>query len=166
MICGDHGHVTKGGTPCGQQIAETATACIWHSHSAEERSEMMRQASLMGQERHRKILPKNAPKPDFSSREAIVAWSQDKAHRVLTGQLDRYLSAEARGWASVALAAKAAEAQERLLEALVKLEHGGAAVAILTRLQEALEGGSRRPVPGRRLAVVAAPPVGAIEAEA
>jgi hypothetical protein len=46
-------------------------------------------------------------------------------------------------------AMRAAEAQERMAEALAAVEHGGAAVMLLTRLQESLTDGRRRPLPGR-----------------
>jgi hypothetical protein len=46
-------------------------------------------------------------------------------------------------------ALRAAQAQERMAEALAAVEHGGAAVMLLARLQESLTDGRRRPLPGR-----------------
>jgi hypothetical protein len=46
-------------------------------------------------------------------------------------------------------AQRAALAQERMAEALAAVEHGGAAVMLLARLQESLSEGKRRPLPGR-----------------
>jgi hypothetical protein len=45
-------------------------------------------------------------------------------------------------------------AQERLVETLAALEHGGAALAMLVKLQDGLTDGRRRPLPGRVLAAV------------
>ena len=54
-------------------------------------------------------------------------------------------------------AIRAAEAQERMAEALAAVEHGGAALMLLTRLQESLGEGRRRPLPGRVHALPAQP---------
>src|SRR5262245_59495683 len=44
-------------------------------------------------------------------------------------------------------AIRASEAQERMAEVLASVEHGGAAVMLLARLQESLADGKRRPLP-------------------
>jgi hypothetical protein len=98
-------------------------------------------------------LPPDAPAPNFATRDDIVRWAEEMAGRVLRGELDPKLSAEARGHAQLALQAKTAEAQERLLEALLRVEHGGAAVMLLARLQEGLNESRRRPLPGARAVV-------------
>jgi hypothetical protein len=51
-------------------------------------------------------------------------------------------------------AIRAAQAQERLVETLAALEHGGAALAMLVKLQDGLTDGRRRPLPGRVLSAV------------
>jgi hypothetical protein len=51
-------------------------------------------------------------------------------------------------------AERSAMAQERLVETLAALEHGGAALAMLVKLQDGLTDGRRRPLPGRVLAAV------------
>jgi hypothetical protein len=51
-------------------------------------------------------------------------------------------------------AIRAAQAQERLVETLAALEHGGAALAMLVKLQDGLTDGRRRPLPGRALSAV------------
>jgi hypothetical protein len=48
-------------------------------------------------------------------------------------------------------ATRAAVAQERMADALAAVEHGGAALLMLSRLQEGLTEGKRRPLPGRVL---------------
>ncbi len=54
-------------------------------------------------------------------------------------------------------AIRSAEAQERMAAALAAVEHGGAAVMLLARLQDSLTEGRRRPLPGRVLATVPQP---------
>lgn len=51
-------------------------------------------------------------------------------------------------------AIRSAEAQERLVETLAALEHGGTALAMLVKLQDGLTDGRRRPLPGRVLNAV------------
>jgi hypothetical protein len=46
-------------------------------------------------------------------------------------------------------AIRAAQAQERMADALATIEHGGTALVMLARLQESLTEGRRRPLPGR-----------------
>jgi len=48
-------------------------------------------------------------------------------------------------------AIRAAAAQEKMAETLAAVEHGGAALLMLSRLQEGLTQGQRRPLPGRVL---------------
>ncbi len=51
-------------------------------------------------------------------------------------------------------AERTAAAQERMADALAAVEHGGAALLMLSRLQEGLTEGKRRPLPGRVLGPV------------
>ena len=37
MKCGDKGHVTATGQPCGQNIGAKAKGCLWHTRTAQER---------------------------------------------------------------------------------------------------------------------------------
>jgi hypothetical protein len=55
-------------------------------------------------------------------------------------------------------AMRAAQAQEQMAAALAAVEHGGAAVMLLARLQESLTDGRRRPLPGRVHALPTGPP--------
>ena len=107
--------------------------------------------------RMRNFLPKSAPPPEFASTPAIVAWAQTTAQQVLCGDLDPRAAGEARQLAGLAIAARVADAQEKMAETLASVEHGGHAVMLLARLQEGLTGGARRPLPGRVHALTPAP---------
>ncbi len=148
MKCGDKGHKTIHGAPCGQTIPARAKGCLWHSRTPEQRSILAAKGGIVRNIKN--ALPPDYQVPPFDSRESIIAWSQDMAGNVLRGELSPKLSAEARGHAQLALQARTAEAQERLVEALLTVEHGGAALLLLTRLQDGLADGRRRPLPGTR----------------
>lgn len=144
MKCGERGFLTKHGQPCQQEISDAAAGCLWHTRTAEERQLL----ALTGAMKARvKTLPKTTPRPDFATRESILRWAEETARLVLTGELTPRLAAEARQLAGLALQAHAAEVQEKLVDALLKLEHGGVAFALLSRLTN---GGTVRQLPGRR----------------
>lgn len=140
------------GQPCGWRL--NGRQCLWHGPTVTP--EDRRLLALKGgvASRLRMALPPSSQAPTFATREDIVAWAQEMAGKVLRGELDPKLSAEARGHAQLALQARTAEAQERLVEALLRVEHGGAAMLLLTRLQDGLSDGRRRPLPGRPLPLV------------
>jgi len=96
-----------------------------------------------------RTLPPGTKRPDFSTGDKILRFAEELARLVLIGRLDPRLSAEARNLASVAIALRSADAQERIAEALARVEHGGAAVMLLQRLQAGIADGPRRPLPGR-----------------
>ncbi len=148
MKCGDKGHKTVHGEPCGQTIPARAKGCLWHSRTPEQRSILARKGGIARS--LEKALPSTYNAPPFDTRESIVEWARDMAGKVLRGELSPKLSAEARGHAQLALQARTAEAQERLVEALLTVEHGGSAMLLLTRLQDGLADGRRRPLPGTR----------------
>ena len=146
MKCGDKGHKTKHGVPCDQNISARAKGCLWHTRNAAQRRILAAKGSVVG--RMKNVLPATYRVPPFDTRESIVNWARDMAGKVLRGELSPKLSAEARGHAQLALQARTAEAQERLVEALLTVEHGGSALLLLTRLQDGLADGRRRPLPG------------------
>jgi hypothetical protein len=149
MKCGDRGHLAASGEPCQQTIGKHTAACIWHSRSAEGRSALAMKGGIAS--RMRRFLSKNAPPPEFASTEAIVVWAQTTAQQVLCGDLDPRAASEARQLAGLAIQARAADAQQQLVEALLRMEHGGAAVMLLSRLQQGLVEGRTRPLPPRVL---------------
>lgn len=158
MRCGDRGHVTAAGTPCQQPINPKAAGCLHHdpTTSPEQKHAAYLKGALAS--RMRTYLPSDTPRPEFSSTETIVTWAQDTAHRVLCGELDPRAAAEARQLAALTIAARSAEASEKLVEALLRVEHGGAALVLLARLTDGLANGQRRPLPPRVLAAVPTPP--------
>ena len=148
MKCGEKGHKTIHGAPCGQDIAARAKGCLWHSRTPAQRRILAAKGAII--QKMKNVLPASYQVPPFDTRESIVEWARDMAGKVLRGELSPKLSAEARGHAQLALQARTAEAQERLVEALLTVEHGGSALLLLTRLQDGLADGRRRPLPGAR----------------
>jgi hypothetical protein len=147
MICGDKGHLTATGQPCGQVIAPDAPACIWHSRDAEGRRLLAMRGGIAS--RMRSALPESTPEPPFDSPDSIVAWSQQMAKVALTQDVDPRRMAEARGFAQLALSALSAKTQQQLVDALLRLEHGGQAFALLAQLRALPATEARRPLPWR-----------------
>ena len=154
MKCGDRGHVTTAGTPCQQTIATTAAGCVWHTRSAEGRRILALKGGIAS--RMRTALPATTPEPPFDTVENVIAWSQRMARTALVEDVDPRRLAEARGFAQLALSALSAQTQARLVDALLRLEHGGGAVALLAQFTNG-DPSKRKPLPGR---VLAMPPKG------
>ncbi len=153
MKCGDLGHKTANGTPCQQTIAATAKGCIWHSPDITDTQRRFYAQKGGEAVRKRKLLPADPTLPPFrmtafTSRRDVVAFVHDLARRVLTEKIDPKRVDTAIRAAGVALTAFGQETQERMVEALLKLEHGGTAVVMLERLTEHITTGRRRPLPG------------------
>ena len=100
--------------------------------------------------RRRKLLiPVGSYHPQFESRAAVVRFAEDLAKKVLTSRVDPKRVSVALHAATVALSAFAAQTQEKLLDALLKIEYGESALLMLSRLQEGMKQGARRPLPAR-----------------
>jgi hypothetical protein len=155
MKCGDRGHRKADGTPCQQTIGVKAAGCIWHTSSPEGRAAFAMKGGLAS--RMRRALPASTPEPPFDTVENIIAWAQQMARAALVEEVDTRRLAEARGFAQLALSALSARTQQELVDALLKLEHGGAAMLLLSRLTNGLNEGRTRPLPGRTLTVVPRP---------
>jgi hypothetical protein len=148
MKCGEKGHLTAQGTPCRQNIPKFGTACLWHSRNAEGRKALAMKGGIKA--RMMRFLPRTVLPPDFATTESIVRWAQVTAKKVLSGELDPRAAGEARQLASLAIAARVADAQEVMATTLATVEHGASAMMLLSRLQDSLRGGPRRPLPGMR----------------
>ena len=149
MTCGElTKHTNKRGELCGQNVAADATrGCLWHSRGPRARSLMASKGSAA---RRRKLLiPVGSYHPQFESRAAVVRFAEDLAKKVLTSRVDPKRVSVALHAATVALSAFAAQTQEKLLDALLKIEYGETALLMLTRLQEGMKQGARRPLPAR-----------------
>jgi hypothetical protein len=85
----------------------------------------------------------------FPDREAVVRFVEDLAKRALTENVDLRRIDTALKAANVALTAHGMGIQEKMVEALLRLEHGGTAIVLLERMQASLSTGARRPLPGR-----------------
>ena len=97
-----------------------------------------------------RYLPRTALPPDFQSTASIVAWAQETAKKVRSGELDAKAAGEARQLASLAIAARVADSTELMAQTLAQVEHGASAVLLLNRFQDSLRSGTRRPLPGLR----------------
>jgi hypothetical protein len=155
LICGDLGYVNHAGRPCGQVIGRGVGGCIHHdprrpgaAHAAQVKGAI---ASRM-----RRAMAASTPEPPFDTIESIVAWAQRLARAALVEDVDPRRLAEARGFAQLALSALSARTQQQLVDALLALEHGGAAMLLLSRLTNGE--GRPKPLPGRTLAIVRSDP--------
>jgi hypothetical protein len=124
---------------------------VWHKGSAEDRRAVALKGGIAS--RMQRYLPATTPRPEFSSTAAIVTWAEETARKVLTGDLDPRAASEARQLAALTISARQADAQAQLVDALLSLEHGGAAVALLAQFTSAQADGKRRPLPGRVLPI-------------
>jgi hypothetical protein len=150
LKCGERGYTNADGQPCGQPINAKAPGCIHHDPAQSERAQAVRYRGAAAS-RMRRFMPASAPPPEFSSTASIVTWAQETARQVLTGALDPRAAGEARQLAALTISARQADAQAQLVEALLSLEHGGAAVALLAQFTKAQVDGKPRPLPGRVL---------------
>lgn len=151
MKCGVRGHKTVTGQPCQQTIGARAKGCVLHTRTAAERSLLATKGGIAS--RMRRGLPSSYHIPEFDSPKTIKAVARDLAHLALTGDVELRRLSEARGLLSIALSACQVESQAQLVDALLRMEHGGVAFAFLARLQDGLEQGRSRPLPGRALAI-------------
>ena len=147
MTCGERGFKTKTGRPCRFTISAAAKGCKYHLLGPKGRSLLASRGPLA--RRLKRLLPGNYEIPCFDSRESVQRFAQDLAHKVLTTPCDPRRIDTALRAAGVALSALAAATQEKLLDALLRIEYGEAAVLLLSRLQDGLSKGPRRPLPGR-----------------
>jgi hypothetical protein len=154
MKCGDKGFVNADGTPCQQNIAASATSCLWHDQTPKGKRKADLERKRGGIASRAKLsLPASYLVKPFDSVESIIEWAHEMAGKVLKEDVDPRRTSEARGFAQLAVSAHQIRAQERMVEALLRLEHGGTAVVLLERMQASLTSGQRRPLPGRMVTV-------------
>jgi len=96
-----------------------------------------------------RTLPESTPVPKFTTATDVRKFAERTAHQVLTGQLERQVAETGLKAAGLALQVRQVENQERLTNALLAMEHGQAAVALMAQLQQHnITPGPRRPLPG------------------
>jgi hypothetical protein len=150
MKCGELGFLNADGTPCRQNIAATATSCLWHDQSPRGRRKADLERKRGGIASRAKLaLPASYLVKPFDSVDSIIEWAHEMAGKVLKEDVDPRRTSEARGFAQLAVSAHQIRTQERMVEALLRLEHGGTAIVLLERMQASLSSGIRRPLPGR-----------------
>ena len=93
-------------------------------------------------------LPAGYQIPEFADPDSIIVFARELGRLALTADVDMRRLAEARGAAALALSAHQAQSQARLVDALLRLERGGPAVALLSQFM-ANQDGEKRPLPGR-----------------
>ncbi len=149
MKCGELGHLTIHGQPCGQDISAESKGCVWHTSDAARRKVIAGTGSLKFQSKLK--LPADYPVPEFTDLDSIVTFAHQMTKAVLSTTVDPRRISEARQCAGLALSAFAAQDQKRLVDSILKLQHGEAAVLLLQRMQEGLTEGRRKPLPTRML---------------
>lgn len=85
---------------------------------------------------------------DAYSRREIGLLELTEMRRSVSAQSETYKAGAVVRQSLAAM--RAAQAQERMAEVLAAVEHGGAVVGFLARLQESVGNGQRRPLPGVR----------------
>ena len=147
MKCGESsGHMTKQGKLCAFNSRDDAKGCAYFLRDALGRTILAKQGPAA--RRLKRLLPASYRVPPFDTRESIIEFVHHITRQVLVEKVDpRRIDTALRG-ATVALSALAGATQEKLLDALLAIEHGQAAVQLLTRLQDGLAKGTRRPLPG------------------
>lgn len=149
MKCGDLGFDNAEGQPCGQNVAAGAKSCLWHDQTpkGKRRADLQRKRGGISS-RMKSALPASYLVKPFDSVDSIIEWAHEMAGKVLKEDVDPRRTSEARGFAPLALSAHQARTQQQLVDAL---EHGGAAFALLARLQDTTTA-PRKPLPWKVLA--------------
>lgn len=149
MKCGELGFTNADGQPCGQNVAVGAKSCLWHDQTphGKRKADLERKRGGIAS-RGKGALPGDYA-VRFPDRESVVRFVEDLAKRALTEDVDLRRIDTALKAANVALTAHGMAIQEKMVEALLRLEHGGTAIVLLERMQTSLSSGPRRPLPGR-----------------
>lgn len=137
---------TKNGRPCPAPATRKSDPprCPMHGDSA-----LSYQRSGAWASRLRRAMPSTYEIPEFEDERDIVRFARELVRLALTEDVDpRRVDTAIRG-AHLALAGFSAQTQARLVDALLKLEHGGAAVALLAQFTN--DPTKRKPLPGRVL---------------
>jgi hypothetical protein len=147
--CGEKGWTTAAGTPCQQNIGKGAVGCLWHSKNEVGRAALAMKGGIAS--RMKRALPATYEIHPFENREDVIRFANTMAtlalkHDVDTRRIDCALRA-----AGLALQAFAQAVNERLVDALLQVEHGGVALTLYRNLTAVTSSTLRRPLPPRRV---------------
>ena len=92
MTCGERGHTTNDGRPCGQVIGEHDTACIWHRRTPEERRALALKGTFASRMKHTPILPSDTAAPVLDNPAGVRQLIADTIQQTRTGQLDHRIA--------------------------------------------------------------------------
>ncbi len=143
--------VELGGACGGNSLALEADGkirCLTHATDS-VRIRRREERNLKGGLGRLRTLPADTQAPRFRTPGHIRRYAERLAHLVTTGQLNRQVAETALRAAGLGLQVHQLKSQERLTDALLRLEHGGVAVQMLAMLTTGLADGKRRPLPGR-----------------
>ncbi len=146
MKCGDFGHLKKDGTPCGFSIPEGQTICAYHSRDHEGRRALAMKGALNAS--LKQMLPEEFEIGELVTTEDMKAFLKKMIPYVLKKPIEKWRSAEARGWFGHLVELDRNRVQEKLADAVLMAQHGGQSLIFLNQF---LEGGTegRKKLPPR-----------------
>ena len=148
MKCGEiSGHMTKQGKLCAFNIRGEAKGCTWYRKGPKGRSLLASKGPAA--RRKRKLFHEDYVVPPFDELDSLAEFDRYLAQQVLTTNADPRRVDSAIRASGEARAVIVAKKQASILDALLRLEHGEAAMLLFARLQDGMKQGPRRPLPGR-----------------
>ncbi len=150
-LCGEMGHRGKNGKPCGYRIAAMAKACPHHSGNPAKARAFQSKGALASKMRH--ALPPDFKLPDLDTLDGIEKAGRLLFELSLKRNLERWRLSEARGALTLLVEGQKIRVEQQMLNTLMALEHGGAAMVLLAQIQEGITQGRPLPLPGRTLAI-------------
>jgi hypothetical protein len=145
--CGEvAGFLTKHGKPCGQSINPESKGCKFHLSTPAERHDIAMKGALNASLKH--VLPDDFDIGELVTIEDMKAFLKKMIPHVLKHPIERWRSAEARGWFGHLVELDRNRVQEKLADAVLTAQHGGQSLVFLNQfLDGSLE--SRRKIPSR-----------------
>ena len=144
--CGDFGHLTKAGTPCGFSIPEGKTICAYHSRTPAERHDLAMKGALNAS--LKQVLPDEIDIGELNTPDDLKVFIKKMVVWVLKKPIERWRTAEARGWLSLRNEIDKTEATNRLADAVLTAQHGGQSLIFLQQFLDGTADG-RRKLPSR-----------------
>ena len=148
--CGELGFVAKSGKPCGQSISETSKGCKFHTSTPAERHDIAMKGALSAS--LKQTLPEEFDVGELSTIEDMKAFLKKMIPYVLKKPIERWRSAEARGWFGHMVELDRNRVQEKLADAVLAAQHGGQSLIFMNQFFEDPPE-SRRKIPLRVKAI-------------